>query len=362
MSIFGVVSVDSAFCRSILITRSLFRGMLPSKSRPWHASLCWLVIVAELGGRPVAAQTVCLPSDPSCPGVSCGVLLRIDCRLPNGCPGIRRCLADGSGYGACECGGGGGPLGVACVNVCSGAAGHQTCNSACSAVVGCFVGNETRNCCDDNANGAVDEGLPNTCTTSCGTAGAWVCGAGGPVCVGTEVCNGCDDDLDGRVDNVPNSGNPISQACSTNNGLCAGSQRCLSGSWSVCGACAAISSCEALQVCGVPGTCRPTPVPQNQCRSPAVGALCTSDCRVATYCVPREPAEVCNGLDDDCNGEVDPPGTCTQTGTCVAGADGGALPGCSGSKPFDCEVLTGNPCPGVCGGSAAECDIICQPF
>jgi hypothetical protein len=36
---------------------------------------------------------------------------------------------------------------------------------------------------------------------------------------------------------------------------------------------------------------------------------------------------------------------------------------CSTSKPFDCDVNAGGGiCPGVCGASISECNIICPPF
>ncbi len=36
---------------------------------------------------------------------------------------------------------------------------------------------------------------------------------------------------------------------------------------------------------------------------------------------------------------------------------------CSPTKPFDCDIQAGGGvCPGVCGASVAQCDIICPPF
>ena len=82
------------------------------------------------------------------------------------------------------------------------------------------------------------------------------CVGGGPTCSAhPEVCNGLDDDCDGVADN----GNP------------GGGAFCLSGEQGVCGY--GVTRCEN-------------------------GAI---------TCVPnREPSgEVCNGLDDNCNGEID---------------------------------------------------------
>jgi len=101
--------------------------------------------------------------------------------------------------------------------------------------------------------GACETGLLGACAV-----GVQVCEAGALRCVGpepgAEVCNGLDDDCDGLVDEEPAGGGEV---CGTG----------------LLGACAV-----GVQVC-------------------EAGAL---------RCVGPEPVdEVCNGFDDDCDGEVD---------------------------------------------------------
>lgn len=85
---------------------------------------------------------------------------------------------------------------------------------------------------------------------------------------GTEVCNGIDDDCDGRVDNIPGTDKPITKPCETKCGK--GESPCIAGDWSLCSA--------------------PYPSP-----------------------------EVCNGVDDDCDGQIDNAATCVGSAVCLNG-------------------------------------------
>jgi len=137
---------------------------------------------------------------------------------------------------------------------------------------GCVPSQEICNGVDDNCNGFVDEhddaeGLG--CDTGLGglcSVGTLRCDRGALVCVvdlhAEEVCNGLDDDCNGAVDD----GDPGAGAtCAT----------------------------------GTPGTC-------------AQGSLHCVDGELA--CVPsRGPSpEICNQLDDDCNGIVDDDPACLR--------------------------------------------------
>lgn len=106
---------------------------------------------------------------------------------------------------------------------------------------------ETANCLDDDCDGLIDEGFP---PNACGQ------GAGCPV--PPEVCDGLDNDCDGDID----EGFNVGQSC--NNGLT--------------------------------GTCRRIGI--TECTADKMSVMC----RLTD--APTQ-MEVCNGLDDDCNGMID---------------------------------------------------------
>lgn len=139
--------------------------------------------------------------------------------------------------------------------------------------------NETCDGLDNNCNGTVDEGNPGGGAT-CSTGLPGICGVGTRVCMGgtlvcnqnqqasNEICDGLDNDCDGAIDD----GNP--------------------GSGGSC-------------MTGQPGVC----------------AQGTFQCQAgALACVPNTPpsVEVCDGIDNDCNGVVDN-GNPGGGGTCTTG-------------------------------------------
>jgi hypothetical protein len=203
-------------------------------------------------------------------------------------------------------------------------------------------GVETCNGVDDDCNGTVDDvrGLGAECSVglgACQRQGVTLCGGDGALhCQATpgqpapEVCDGIDNDCDGRVDQTA-AGAPLTRPCfdgappaQPGDGLCrAGTQTCRGGAWSV---------------------------------------QCDGEVGPAT--------EVCDGADNDCDGQVDdvaggctcrpgerrdcydgPPGT-AGTGMCHAGRqqcgqDGRSWGACEG------EVL---PMDEVCDGFDEDCD------
>jgi MYXO-CTERM domain-containing protein len=179
---------------------------------------------------------------------------------------------------------------------------------------------ETCNGLDDNCNQQIDDGVttgsiadvcPNevpkgqcTAKVSC-VGGKEICEPGkGPE---AEKCNGLDDDCDGNVDNAPVD---IGQPCGTSaKGVCK----------------------LGVYECGL---CAP-------------GA---NDCRVCVGAV-SPGTEICNGLDDDCNGLIDD-GVLPGVGDACGG---GTSSECSGTGAIAC--LNGElKCEGVIGASAEVCD------
>ena len=128
-----------------------------------------------------------------------------------------------------------------------------------------------------------------------------------------ENCNGLDDDCDGDVDE-DEEGDPISQSCGTDIGECApGTITCVNGRWNQCnGAVFSIPEiCDALD---------------NDCDGDIdedfnVGDNCTEGfgaCEIRGFincinesesacdAIAGEPVdEECNGIDDNCDGEID---------------------------------------------------------
>ncbi len=187
---------------------------------------------------------------------------------------------------------------------------------------------------DDDCDGTVDEGVVNAC--------------GGCAMVAAEVCNGVDDDCDGRADNAGDD--PLRRPCSVDVGECRiGAESCSEGSWGACdGVAPAEEACdgldndcdgsvdEATAPCGPAveigdvGQCR---VGVMGCAGACEGAvgpseeLCDgldNDCdglsdeglfNACGQC-GQPPPEVCNGLDDNCDGRVDEAARCPRGFIC----------------------------------------------
>jgi MYXO-CTERM domain-containing protein len=205
-----------------------------------------------------------------------------------------------------------GPVGTKCNNGLMGACnrdGYLVCNAAgsdtiCNAPV-IAPTQEVCNGIDDNCNGAVDEGTLPGVGEKCGNglgacqAGTIICQNGKLVCnvtstPQTEVCNGIDDDCDGIVDdgNFPQTDTPC---------LCPGLTQDQAG----------VGICKAGKL---------------KCMG-ALGFVCVG-------CVLPTATEVCNGMDNDCNGQVDTTGNCPNGYACK---DGACTLQCSGGE-FPCPL------------------------
>ena len=205
--------------------------------------------------------------------------------------------------------------------------------ASCDAQAGANPGvDEVCNGLDDDCDGNVDEALGAPIGTACGgtgscSAGTFACVAGQVVCQGStggqpETCNGVDDDCDSIIDELPLPG--VGGTCTD----------------------------PGFETIGDTGECE-------------FGALVCENGQIACdgYVGPRP--EVCNGLDDDCDGQADATATCPAAGQmCIAGECASPCAPSEFPCPFGfyCEMLpTGNfclhdPCADVTCPAGAECD------
>ncbi len=210
----------------------------------------------------------------------------------------------------------------ACASLCG--SGTETCTAGVYG--GCTAPapmTETCNALDDNCNGQVDEGLTRACSSACGS-GTEVCVAGSYVgCTAptprVEACNNVDDDCDTMIDEG------LMRACSSACGT--GTETCSAGAWVGCDAPApgvevcnnVDDDCDGVVDDGNPGggaACVPLPdggigAADDGGAAADGGVVCANGmvvcvdgaltCRGST----SGSREVCNCIDDDCDGTID---------------------------------------------------------
>jgi MYXO-CTERM domain-containing protein len=214
---------------------------------------------------------------------------------------------------------------------------------------------ETCNCIDDDCDGVIDEGFPtNACGMPCGCA------------LPPEKCDGLDNNCDGNID----EGFNVGMTC-VNNGMGA----CRRGGILACNAQGNGTFCDAPVVTPSPEVCNNI---DDNCDGqvdngtlPGVGEACGSalgTCAQGKYACENgqlkcnttvmPKMEVCNGLDDDCDGVVDNGNFPTIGDDCVCPNLDPAKVGvgvCKGGK-LVCRGTNGIVCEGCIGPSAEICD------
>ncbi|MDH5493373.1 MAG: putative metal-binding motif-containing protein, partial [Myxococcales bacterium] len=263
-------------------------------------------------------------------------------------------------------------VGAACCN--TSADGSLLCGADCDDSSGDIrpTAPESCNGVDDNCDGLIDEGVLSTFYPDCDGDGFGALGAA-PVmacvaptspssaCAGAmraawaggatdcadgaesvhpgaaEICNGFDDDCDDAIDE--GAGTPFHPDCDSDGYGAQGS--------------------IPTVACAAPAE------PPPACPAGAWSDLPT-DCDDAYGAVHPMAAELCNALDEDCDGAIDGPAAaiwCTlenvETETCVLGVCGVARctsgwADCDGAAPNGCEIDLLND-PAHCGGCALPC-------
>ena len=279
------------------------------------------------------------------------------------CTGGRQvCLEDGSNFGPCE------DEVVPDVEVCDGV--DNDCNAEVDDLPDgmCLCRPGTRRDCYTGPPDTEDVGLCEGGFQICDRDGMGYGRCEGEVTPGAEVCDGEDNSCNGLVDDAPGVGIDCS----------AGVGECRADGELVCDAESGRLVCDAVPGEPVDEVCDRA---DNDCNGnvddvAGLGDRCTNGAgacarpgnrvcdfesgELACNAVPGEPAaEVCDGVDNDCDGDVDDgrlPGVgraCAEgQGECRA--EGQTV--CRGREGVQCDAVAGDPVEELCDGLDNDCN------
>ena len=192
-----------------------------------------------------------------------------------------------------------------------------------------------RDCnCDPAAGGEICNGRDDDCDLEIDEGSLNRCGQCGPEPV--EICNGLDDDCDGNLDEgFPNQ----NMACGTDEGLCeAGIWRCVDGQEICVGALDPMAEiCDGQD---------------NDCD----GQADEDAFNTCGYC-GTIPADVCDNIDNDCDSTLDEDPQCPTGLGCV---NGECSPGCEMGECFGNRVCVEDRCVTPCYNTDCPTGWVCQ--
>jgi hypothetical protein len=207
---------------------------------------------------------------------------------------------------------------------------------------------------DNDCDGQVDENIVRTCTTMCGNGNQQCVEGQWESCdvptLDVETCDGVDNDCDSMIDEE------LVQECAT---MCGnGNQRCIEGQWESCDAPTPdVETCD-----GVDNDCDSMIDEELVQECTTACGTGVEQCIQGQWNICDAPAvltEECNGLDDNCDGQIDEGCLCIDgTQQACGSAEGACTPGqqtCQQDRWGDCIGAT-EASTELCDGIDNDCD------